>query len=311
LSFRAWRLGWGPVLMFTGIGNCLLAVGGGDVGKALVRSRLAGSLSRCDGWPADCPSVLLEQPAVLHREQSEKDGAEGSQTTRIWFTVVVSALLFASLHAPNPGLVAGTLIAGGFWTWHFRRYHNLPAVMASHLVLGSSAMILLVRGRCCACVSAGRRWRHCLDRDPSESASGREGKVPAEPPPRPIQRPVTRSDLARAAPSTFGAPPALVTPNMDQRGYIAGLAVICIGPWPADNGHFAASDYQEKTLDRLTSVKPVVALPGELRAGVAEIDITAPLGHPLAGFHRKEFGYRKLTRAASPGPSRWNPATSK
>ena len=31
-----------------------------------------------------------------------------------------------------------------------------------------------------------------------------------------------------------------------------------------------------------------------LRVGTAEVDITPPVGHPLAGFHRKEFGYREI-----------------
>ena len=57
-----------------------------------------------------------------------------------------AALLFALLHAPNPALVVGTGVAALYWTRHFERFRNLPALMLSHLALGVAAMVALGPG---------------------------------------------------------------------------------------------------------------------------------------------------------------------
>lgn len=61
-------------------------------------------------------------------------------------SAALATLAFAGLHVPNPGLVAGTLVAGFFWVVQFRRHRNLPAVLVSHLLLGVAAMASLGPG---------------------------------------------------------------------------------------------------------------------------------------------------------------------
>ncbi len=50
-------------------------------------------------------------------------------------SVLVTALVFAGLHAPNPALMIATFVAGLVWAWSFQREPNLLAVWLSHLVL--------------------------------------------------------------------------------------------------------------------------------------------------------------------------------
>ncbi|MBI1373147.1 MAG: hypothetical protein GC159_10490 [Phycisphaera sp.] len=59
------------------------------------------------------------------------------------------------------------------------------------------------------------------------------------------------------------------------------LGLICIGPWPADNSTYVASDYETSTLAAIGT--PTIRR-GPARLGVAEVDITPDIGHPLAGF---------------------------
>jgi neutral ceramidase len=64
---------------------------------------------------------------------------------------------------------------------------------------------------------------------------------------------------------------------------IVALIWIGVGPHPADNSSYEGSDYQIATKQRLSdSSSPLVE--GALRMGVAESDITPPIGHPLAGY---------------------------
>jgi len=62
------------------------------------------------------------------------------------------------------------------------------------------------------------------------------------------------------------------------------LFVVVVGPWPARNGSYIGSDYQQATLARLSTLALSPAQPGPLRAGVASVDITPPAGHQLAGY---------------------------
>jgi hypothetical protein len=61
-------------------------------------------------------------------------------------TVIVATGLFAALHAPNLALMAGVSVAGAFWTAHFLAHRNLFAVVLSHLLLGTAAMVSLGPG---------------------------------------------------------------------------------------------------------------------------------------------------------------------
>jgi hypothetical protein len=52
----------------------------------------------------------------------------------------VSAMIFAGLHLPNPGLTLLTGPMAYVWCEWFRRYRNLPAVCASHALLAMSSV---------------------------------------------------------------------------------------------------------------------------------------------------------------------------
>ncbi|MCC7145813.1 MAG: CPBP family intramembrane metalloprotease [Phycisphaeraceae bacterium] len=57
--------------------------------------------------------------------------------------IVGSSVAFGMLHLPNLPLTLMTLLAGLFWTWHFRAYRNLPLLLVSHMVLGIGAWVSL------------------------------------------------------------------------------------------------------------------------------------------------------------------------
>jgi neutral ceramidase len=71
------------------------------------------------------------------------------------------------------------------------------------------------------------------------------------------------------------------------RGVVAAplIGVAGIGPWPADNAPPEGAEYRAATLARLQGNVPA-GQSSPLRAGIAEIDITPPPGHSLAGFIR-------------------------
>jgi hypothetical protein len=49
----------------------------------------------------------------------------------------VMGLLFLLIHAPNPAMMALTLVGGAAWSWAHSRWPNLPLVILSHAVLGT------------------------------------------------------------------------------------------------------------------------------------------------------------------------------
>jgi len=65
------------------------------------------------------------------------------------------------------------------------------------------------------------------------------------------------------------------------------LLVVC--PWPADNRHYSGSNYQTETLSNLIEKKIDASNASNLLAGIAEIDISPPVGHPLAGYQAREL----------------------
>lgn len=82
----------------------------------------------------------------------------------------------------------------------------------------------------------------------------------------------------------------------------SAIVVLIIGlltcPWPSANRTYIGSDYQEATLLRLQEVKIAPTNAAALYAGIAEVDISPPAGHPLAGFGaRRPKGF---TRVHSP-----------
>ncbi len=69
--------------------------------------------------------------------------------------------------------------------------------------------------------------------------------------------------------------------------FVAVLVLVVIGPWPSDNSTFEGTTYQARTLARLAKTAPARAT-GGLSVGYAQRDISTPLGHPLAGFNRRD-----------------------
>lgn len=67
-------------------------------------------------------------------------------THRLDWAIILSALIFALLHAPNPILMLAAALAGAGWCWHFARHRNLAALTLSHFLLGLLAMIYLGKG---------------------------------------------------------------------------------------------------------------------------------------------------------------------
>jgi neutral ceramidase len=59
--------------------------------------------------------------------------------------------------------------------------------------------------------------------------------------------------------------------------------VLLLLPWPADNSTYVDSDYQAATLARLKTKPAVSLLATTIRLGIAEVDISPPPEHPLAG----------------------------
>lgn len=65
------------------------------------------------------------------------------------------------------------------------------------------------------------------------------------------------------------------------------VAILC-SPWPSVNKSYVGSDYQMATLLRLGEMKRVPTEAGVLRAGIAQVDISPPVGHPLAGYYSRK-----------------------
>lgn len=67
----------------------------------------------------------------------------------------------------------------------------------------------------------------------------------------------------------------------------AAALLALIGPWPVDYSSWEAADYAEATLARVEEL-PLASTQGPLRVGAAEVDVTPPVGEPLAGYSGRE-----------------------
>lgn len=65
---------------------------------------------------------------------------------------------------------------------------------------------------------------------------------------------------------------------------LAALLLV-IGPWPADNTPYRQTAYFAGTVSRMEAPQSAT---GTLRVGTAEVDITPPVGHQLAGFSARD-----------------------
>ena len=133
------KAGWGSIAVFTAIAFIML----------VVTAFLFHGITLSDvnpNWLFTYTHGMLGQQLALqwllnNRVHRALGGInEPSRTT---LTVMLCVVVFTMLHAPNPGLMLSVAPAGAFWCWHFRRFHNLPALLVSHLLLGGTAMMLL------------------------------------------------------------------------------------------------------------------------------------------------------------------------
>ena len=65
---------------------------------------------------------------------------EAQRTTSRWTGIVVAALLFGAVHAPNPFLAPVTAGAALMWCWLYDRYPNIIPLALSH-ALGTLAIL--------------------------------------------------------------------------------------------------------------------------------------------------------------------------
>ncbi|MBI1374620.1 MAG: hypothetical protein GC159_18025 [Phycisphaera sp.] len=133
LAPRRFTDGWASVIVFTAA--CLIGL---LVVTAIEDSWLFAS--KRTWWAVKyIPGVVAQQFAM----QAFINNRLFFATGRAGVSIVVGTLVMVALHAPNIALCAGVAVSTPFWIWHFRRFHNLPALVVSHLVLGIGAMFLL------------------------------------------------------------------------------------------------------------------------------------------------------------------------
>ena len=142
LTAGAMRRGWGEALAATLL--LLLPI----VAMALVLNTVSAGGDRLR-WAAKYLPGLIGQQVLLQCFVNQRcwlglDRLAEPKRTRA--SVLLAAGIFTLLHAPNPGLMACVAVSSLVWCLHFRRYQNLAAVMLSHAVLGTAAMLLLGDG---------------------------------------------------------------------------------------------------------------------------------------------------------------------
>jgi neutral ceramidase len=107
-----------------------------------------------------------------------------------------------------------------------------------------------------------------------------------------VDAPDEWGDTPPPAPTPKGAGTTMSEPLLDSptpRRWPWKLALaltamlLVLGPWPVDDSSFEGSEYQRRTLDRLDAA-PKPPLPGPIRVGLAEVDLTPKVPRPLAGF---------------------------
>ena len=142
LAPSQWRSGWGSLALFTTAGAAALVAIGAVLGSAsLAAAQIAWLLDYAPGIAAQ--QLLLQG---FFAPRIEMLVAALPARRRRVVTVGFASAAFVALHTPNPALMGGVAIAGAFWTWHFLVHRNLLAVLASHLVLGATAMAALGPG---------------------------------------------------------------------------------------------------------------------------------------------------------------------
>ena len=141
-GFSALKAGWLPILWFTIPGIIFVALCGMLWGKPLfTRETFLWSLEYMPG--VIMQQLLLQLFYNNHFDRLFHDAGEKKCRQR---AALSSALIFFIFHFPNPWLSLLVLPAGYFWSWHFRKYLNLPALIISQILLGISTMLFLGEG---------------------------------------------------------------------------------------------------------------------------------------------------------------------
>ncbi len=139
LAPKQWGRGWPAMAAFIAVSLAAIGMLAWAVGNPSWRGdRWWWMLSYTHG--------LVGQQLVLQCFLNNRlwlAGAGRPQARRMRLAILGSSAAFVILHAPNPVLMGAAAWTGLFWTWHFRRHHNLLAILASHLLLGAAVMVML------------------------------------------------------------------------------------------------------------------------------------------------------------------------
>jgi membrane protease YdiL (CAAX protease family) len=121
--FAALRLVAIPTLVLALV---IIAIGAGNgslhFGKRMFPLRLSRYL-----WPFMQQYLML---GFLNRRLQDAVGKGRA-------SLIVTAIVFAGMHTPNPALMIATFLGGSIWAWAFQRQPNLLATTISHVILGA------------------------------------------------------------------------------------------------------------------------------------------------------------------------------
>jgi membrane protease YdiL (CAAX protease family) len=115
-------LAWSAAI--TGVGALAMYVAGSRLGTLHGRRDFWGNLAVLIPWGLGQQFAL--ETVLLRESQSATSRSAG-----IW----LAALLFASLHLPNPFLAAATFVGALAWGYVYDRYPNLLPLALSHALL--------------------------------------------------------------------------------------------------------------------------------------------------------------------------------
>lgn len=121
--FAALRLVAIPTLVFALV---IIAIGAGCGSLHFGRRMFPLKLSRYL-WPFLQQYLML---GFLNRRLQDVFGNGRS-------SLIVTAIVFAGMHALNPTLMVATFLGGLIWAWTFQRQPNLFATTLSHVILGA------------------------------------------------------------------------------------------------------------------------------------------------------------------------------